>query len=144
MPGGLLETALERMAANSTWQGDCLVWGGNVDPKGYGRLNVAKSGKLVHRLSWLIHFGPPPSDKPCVLHTCDNPPCWNPEHLWVGTVPENTADMIAKGRLVPHYLNLTHCKHGHPLSGDNLYMTPDGRRNCRACRREAARRYQAR
>jgi hypothetical protein len=49
-------------------------------------------------VSWELHFGPIPSDKPNVLHHCDNRLCVNPVHLWVGTKGSNNRDKAAKGR----------------------------------------------
>lgn len=52
---------------------------------------------LVHRLTWINTNGPIPKGM-CVLHTCDNPPCVNLDHLFLGTQADNIADMVAKGR----------------------------------------------
>ena len=75
----------------------CWVWTGTKDRKGYGRINSNGSPMLSHRLSWEIHFGPIP-DGLNVLHRCDNPPCCNPEHLFLGDNAENMQDCSRKGR----------------------------------------------
>lgn len=80
----------------------CHEWIGYADTNGYGRMSAfgRKSGQLAHRVSWELTNGPIPSDMD-VLHRCDNPPCCNPEHLWLGTAEDNVRDMIQKGRRVP-------------------------------------------
>ena len=54
----------------------------------------------THRVMWEIVFGPIP-DGFHVLHSCDNPPCANPAHLWLGTQTDNMADMVKKNRQRP-------------------------------------------
>jgi len=54
---------------------------------------------ITSRVSWMVHRGPIP-DGMFVCHHCDNPPCVNPEHLFLGTPQDNTNDMIRKGRQV--------------------------------------------
>lgn len=75
----------------------CIEWtGGGV--KGYGMLSAGhRRRKLTHILAWERAYGPVPAGL-CVLHRCDNPPCCNPEHLFLGTRADNIADMKAKGR----------------------------------------------
>ncbi|KKL67586.1 hypothetical protein LCGC14_2133510 [marine sediment metagenome] len=78
----------------------CWEWQGCRLKDGYGLIGRGggKRGMLrVHRAMWEIVFGPIP-DGMDVLHRCDNPPCANPTHLWLGTHADNMADMIAKGR----------------------------------------------
>ncbi len=63
----------------------------------YGTLTTVGTYWYAHRLAWLIFYGPIPKGK-WVLHKCDNPPCCNPAHLFLGTTQDNTADRDAKGR----------------------------------------------
>lgn len=81
--------------------GACWPWQGSRNTYGYGRISEGKRGSCValmaHRLSWEIHRGAIP-DGMNVLHSCDNPPCVNPGHLFLGSQADNVADMVAKGR----------------------------------------------
>ena len=77
----------------------CLEWQGARNPKGYGQIGVIdpRGTEYTHRVAWEEANGPIPDGK-CVLHRCDNPPCCNAWHLWLGTQTDNLADMRAKGR----------------------------------------------
>lgn len=79
---------------------DCWAWTGATTAFGYGVLGVGgrKAGNVrAHRHSWALHFGPVP-DGLWVLHRCDNPPCCNPRHLFLGTQTNNMRDAVQKGR----------------------------------------------
>lgn len=66
---------------------------------GYGQISPGKGiRRLAHRVAWELANGPIPSGL-SVCHTCDNPPCCNPAHLWLGTQSENALDAARKGRL---------------------------------------------
>jgi hypothetical protein len=77
--------------------GKCWVWTGYRIEEGYGQLTVNNRPCPAHRYSYELHFGKPP-DSLCVCHHCDNPPCVNPAHLFLGTNQDNVDDKVAKGR----------------------------------------------
>lgn len=105
---------------------------------GYGML---PDGRMAHRFSWEYWNRRPVPESLVVCHTCDNPPCVNPSHLWVGTTQQNTADRHAKGRSRgPRNGTESHCLKGHQFDEKNTY-SKYGKRYCRTCRREYMREY---
>jgi len=81
----------------SKQDGECRVWTGSINGKGYGGIRINGKQYKAHRVSYEIKFGPIPEGM-LALHKCDNRMCINPDHIFPGTSKENTADMIAKGR----------------------------------------------
>ena len=76
----------------------CWEWNAHRNPQGYGKFQIRRQSTVAHRVAWQITNGPIP-DELHVLHKCDNPPCCNPEHLFLGTDADNRADALAKGRV---------------------------------------------
>lgn len=88
---------IERFISRVTKAGDCWVWCGSKAPGGYGQLSVGGKLQRANRVSWRLFRGEIPKGLH-VLHRCDNPPCVNPEHLFLGTHGDNVRDMFSKGR----------------------------------------------
>ncbi len=112
----------------------CWVWQGAKDHAGYGQVRAwgkKVSVRRVHRVIYESLHGA--IDRATmVCHSCDNPPCCNPAHLWAGTAKDNAADMVAKKRHPFH--NLAACGRGHVFTADSHYVN-NGRRHCLKCAR---------
>ena len=78
----------------------CWLWTGGKNNLGYGRFYVRQVLWRAHRVAWILERGEIPVGL-WVLHHCDNPSCVRPDHLFLGTPKDNTADMYAKGRAKP-------------------------------------------
>ena len=138
----------------------CWLWTASRRRDGYGYISVYGMMSAAHRVAWRLSYGDIPPGL-FVLHHCDNKVCVRPDHLFLGTQKDNVHDAISKGRLdpaanarlLPREVCVragiesgkkkkahTHCPHGHPYSGDNLYIRPQGTRSagsreCRECMR---------
>lgn len=120
----------------------CYMWIGTIAPSGYGEITI--NGKCIraHRLSYGLFKGPIPKGL-FVLHTCDNPSCVRPEHLWLGTQKQNMQDMLSKGRankaigenngmvkLTEKEVLEIRCKHAAGISKNQLEVEYNVGRRC--------------
>ena len=100
-PHKCVGTLRERLLANCTPEPNtgCWLWTGNTAPRenGYGQISLKDRPLRAHRAAWEQFRGPIPAGL-FVCHRCDVPCCINPDHLFLGTAAQNTADMVAKGR----------------------------------------------
>ncbi len=77
---------------------ECWEWKRHRKPFGYGQFRLPGGNpQTSSRVTWILTHGEITPGL-CVLHRCDNPPCCNPAHLFLGTIADNNADMVAKGR----------------------------------------------
>lgn len=125
----------ERFLSRIEYTEDCWIWTAGKNKKGYGQIKVSGKQEGAHRLSFTLYKGDPSGMIVC--HSCDNPSCVNPQHLWLGTPKDNMQDKERKGR--GHNSKKTHCPRGHLYNNENTYFVKGGGRNCRVCDREKRR-----
>ena len=82
---------------NTVSDGDCWLWTRAKNGKGYGIVRTYRRLRRAHRVAYELRNGPIPDGLFC-CHSCDNPGCINPDHLWLGDNAANVADKVAKGR----------------------------------------------
>jgi HNH endonuclease len=99
-----LESRFWSKVDKSNDKSDCWMWTAGRDDWGYGLISMRRTHQIkrndkirAHRLAYLLTYGEIP-DGLLVCHTCDNPACCNPSHLWLGTNADNIRDMWDKGR----------------------------------------------
>lgn len=90
-------TLEEKLTTKAAWLGECLVWSGQKDARGYGFLRLEGRLQRAHRLMYELHNGPIPAGE-MVRHRCDNTSCIAPLHLVLGQQRENVRDMWERGR----------------------------------------------
>jgi hypothetical protein len=124
-----VKTTIVRIAERVARDGDCLLWTGARDKRGYGRIRTDGQLLLVHRAVYEHFFGPIP-DGLQIDHLCRNPPCANPAHLEAVTCQEN----LLRGEGISAVnARKTHCKNGHEFTPENTRIEKRGGRSCRRC-----------
>lgn len=121
---------IERFWSNVVEVDGCWEWQGYRNRAGYGQITWSRQGILAHRHAYALTYGPIP-DGMVIDHLCRNPPCIRPDHMEPVTIAENS--LRGKPGIRP-----THCPHGHPYVGDNVYYRFPERQRwpvCRVCAR---------
>ena len=116
---------------------ECWPWLGSTKSGGtsraYGMFWDAGRVRPAHVVAWELANGQPFPAGMDGCHHCDTPSCVNPAHIFPGTARDNAQDAAHKGRVSNQNKIKVLCQNAHPLSGDNLYVTPRGYRRCRIC-----------
>lgn len=123
--------------------GPCWLWTAGTSWGGYGKFSLGAredGGAYAHRVAYELEVGPIP-DGLVIDHLCRVRLCVRPDHLEPVT---NRVNLLRAPRSVSAENHAkTHCVHGHPFDEANTHWSPDGRRVCRACKRETMRRLRA-
>jgi hypothetical protein len=117
--------------------GPCWLWTAHRDRHGYGRFDYEGRHGYAHRFSYRLSCGTLPTDhyREELDHLCRVPACVRPTHLqWV----TRRANTMRGTSATAQHARKTHCPKGHPYD----FTDTAGRRRCRTCRREQARRWQ--
>jgi hypothetical protein len=137
------EKVISILQRSTVYEGNCWVFRG-CNSHGYGQIRYLNRNYSTHRLSAHIYHG---LDLESIdlkaLHKpeCEYKACWNPAHLYIGTQKENVNDSVEANTFTGWQASALArtrkviCKHGHEFTPENTYITPQGKRRCKACHR---------
>lgn len=113
---------------NITVEG-CWIWVGPAN-NGYGRVVYKGVRWYAHRLAFYLYKPEEYNEFGMICHKCNNPRCFNPEHLYCGDASTNALDAVKAGT---HFMaSKTQCPKGHTYNDENTYVE-NGRRHCKIC-----------
>jgi len=135
----LKKNTIEKFWTKANKTDYCWVWMAAQDKDGYGIWSYDGKFWRAHRFSFWATHGHLDS-KSLICHTCDNPTCINPNHLYEGDSTTNNRDTVKRGRFNSPLKRRTHCLKGHAFDGENLYH--DGKKRvCKICSRASGRKW---
>ena len=129
-------TLEDRLKSKLVARDDCIEYGGYICKlTGYGKISNRPGAPIgTHVAMWIVTHGPVPEGL-VVRHKCDNRKCVKIEHLELGTLKDNSQDMVKRDRCNKHRLLLEVCPNGHPFDSTDW----EGYRSCSICLRHRAR-----
>ena len=154
MPGKSIESGSRRIPFETRFEfftipepnSGCLIWLGPLNNSGYGQMKTGYKSEgtrrtyLVHRIAYEHFVGPIP-EKMDLDHLCRVRCCVNPAHLEPVTRRENNLRGIGPQVHRARKAAQQYCKRGHQLFGDNMFLNSEGKRACKACRKQLSEKY---
>lgn len=125
----LIERIKSRVKISDT---GCWEYQGPDNGLGYRQASLNGKRRMVHRAMYELTYSMTIHPKLVVCHTCDNPACCNPDHLWIGTEKQNMGDAADKQRWSRQ--RKTHCVKGHEFTPENTSYKVQRGRPCRICK----------